>query len=123
MKNYLLICVVLFFGLLVVTKDASACAQHEPTHSISSCCDQTDKTEEHNCCQTETSSDQDYSRHCDGKCNGTSCQQSSLKFQLFFAITKMYQWSCFPNVKSSFYSDDNRTISGFISIWLPPKIG
>jgi len=123
MKKYMFICFTLLFGLLTLTKSVSACEQHDPVHTHPSCCDQGHEDKTHDCCQTETSSEQDYEKHCDGQCKGAICQQSSIKFQLFFTLSNVHQWSSNPNGKVSFYANDNRITPGFLSIWLLPKIG
>lgn len=122
MKKYIVIFLTLLFSLIALTKSAQACEQNEPIHT-SSCYNQQHPTEKHNCCQSEKSPKHDHKEHADGKCNKCSCQQISSKLQLFFGTEKISDLSHIL-IEKSIYSNYNcQAVSGFVSIWLLPKIG
>lgn len=123
MRKSLVICLTLLFSLLSLTKVVFACEQSKPITNTHSCCDREENTTEHNCCQSEDSPKHEHKDHCDGKCKGASCQQNSPKFQLFIVVQKPYECQFFLDKKGFFYDKDNNVLSGFSSIWLPPKIG
>lgn len=79
-------------------------------------------TKKKDCCDKENGQCTKDGKNCDGKCGNSACHcpSNSISFTIpFFAqLTKV---KVIPS-KSNFYYQEIYYSSGFLSIWLPPKI-
>ena len=111
----------LFVGMFFVPTAAFACA----STATKSCCkaESTKKTEKKSCCDASDSKKE--TKNCGGKCGHANCTSaSSVNFSVITTFDYFFKKFSidFYSKKSIFYTSKTFISSGFISVWLPPKI-
>ena len=91
------------------------------------CCkkNKSGKIERKDCCKNHKSKNSKNKDGCGGKCNHPSCRYLGVHFafNLHFP-TELKTKTCFSKSKKvKFYFQEAYCSSGFLYVWLPPKIG
>ena len=123
MKIFYYIAFLILTGFFLIP-DQSYAFGTESEKIETSCHKQSDsEKEENDCCNTEKGQYGKHGKDCDGKCGNSNCHcpSSSISFTIpFFA--QLSQTKIIVS-KPKFYYQRAYYSSGFLSIWLPPKIG
>jgi len=123
MIRFIYIALLTLIGFLLTPTDIYACGS-KSENIENNCTKQSDtEAEKKECCDTEKEQCNKHGKDCDGKCGNSNCHCPSnhTNFTIPFLI-KFSGIKLIPN-KPNFYYQDSFYSSGFISIWLPPKIG
>ena len=125
LSKYIIVFIFMGLGLLLVPGITYACAKKTVYHKQASCSKDDSKNEEQkDCCNTDSAKTDGHEQDCKDTCNHSSCRCStpstSLGLDTFnefctashFTETRKQKF-CF---RETYYS------SGYLSIWLPPKI-
>lgn len=112
--------VMLFLGCFLLPSTSYGCG----TKSEKSCCKKeiTKASKEKGCCKSNSSRQKN--NPCNGKCRHSNCTTSAVNYSLisFFEIEFKNNNFEFISKKQKFYHSETYISSGFISVWLPPKI-
>ena len=123
MTRFICIALLTLIGFLLTPTDIYACGS-KSENIENNCSKQSDtEAEKKECCDTEKGQCNKHGKDCDGKCGNSNCHcpTNHTNFTIPFLIK-------FSGIKlilnmPNFYYQDSFYSSGFISIWLPPKIG
>ena len=82
------------------------------------------KTKKACCCNKYRSNLKNKNKGCGGNCNKTLCHCPSMQFLFTIQNVPEFKSNLISNntSKQKFNHNENRLSSGFVSIWLPPKI-
>lgn len=110
----------LTIGFLLISNGNYACGMK----SGSSCCksETTSKTEKKECCKEKKSNEKN--KPCGGKCGHSNCTTSSISFSSVLNNDVIFNENTlvFSIEKQKFYHYETTISSGFLSLWLIPKI-
>ncbi|MBS4042017.1 MAG: hypothetical protein KGZ81_15625 [Flavobacteriales bacterium] len=123
MTRFIYIALITLIGFFLTPTDIYACGS-KSENIENNCSKQTDtKAVKKGCCDTEKGRCSKHGKDCDGKCGNPNCHCPSnhTNFTIPFLV-KFSGIKLIPN-KPNFYYQDSFYSSGFLSIWLPPKIG
>jgi hypothetical protein len=123
MKRFYYIAFLILTGFFLTPMQSYACGTD--SEKIETSCDkQSDSdVEKEHCCNTEKGQCGEHRKDCDGNCGNPDCHcpASCTNFTIpFFA--QLSQTKIIVS-KPKFYYQEAYYSSGFLSIWLPPKIG
>lgn len=120
-KQFHILILLLILGFFLAPTLSYSCE----TNTEKSCCkkENTSKTEKKDCCHKKDSKEKDDA--CGGKCGQPNCTTSTVTFSLITCneiefITNIY--FDLTVKKSKFHYTKALILSGFTSIWQPPKI-
>jgi hypothetical protein len=123
MTRFIYIALLTLIGFFLTPTDIYACGSKSET--VENTCSNQSQTEQEkkDCCDTEKGQCGKHGKDCDGKCGNPDCHcpTSHTNFTIPFLI-KFSGIKLILN-KPIFYYQDSFYSSGFLSIWLPPKIG
>ena len=124
MKKIYYIAILILAGFFLTPVESYACStKSENTETFSRI--QLDSTiEKKDCCGKETTQCGKQGKDCEENCDNSDCHcpTSSSNFTIpFFA--QLLQTKVILSKKLKFYFQEAYYSSGFLSIWLPPKIG
>ena len=118
-KKYFIFSFILLVGLLFTPTNTFSCG----TKSVAiqkSCCknNKSDKK----CCSENKSGNKE--KGCKGKCGHSGCSTTSAQSSMTFSTTLEFELKTIDlySKKSSFLYTNNNLSSGFVSLWLIPKI-
>lgn len=120
-KVYILLIVMI--GFFLAPSFAYACGKAAGRQKA--CCREASQSEAagKDCCKKDRPSKHKCGEDCSGKCKDTSCNCSTPKTNVVFPALKSIQYyPLFCAAKQSFTDAESYTLSGFCSVWLPPKI-
>jgi hypothetical protein len=83
--------------------------------------DNTEKSIKKNCCKTNSCEVEKYSKKCDGKC-ACECSTSNPSLNLLLPVSLNYHIPFKIAEQKQFALNQANYSSGFLSVWLPPKI-
>lgn len=123
MTRFFYIALLALIGFFLTPVQSYACGTE--SEKIETSCDKQSDSDvgKENCCDTEKVLCGAHGKDCDGKCGDSNCHcpSSSISFTIpFFA--QLSQTKIIVS-KPKFYYQEAYYSSGFLSIWLPPKIG
>ncbi|MBK6611133.1 MAG: hypothetical protein IPI59_00175 [Sphingobacteriales bacterium] len=123
MSRFIYIALLSLIGFCLTPSETYACgSKSENTENTYSKKSDTEK-ENKAFCDTEKGQCNNHGKDCDGKCGNPNCHCPT--YYANFTVPFFVQFSGIklnPN-KPNFYYQESFYSSGFISIWLPPKIG
>lgn len=124
-KRFHILLFIFCWGFFGAPSYSLACGKQSCGHEQSYCIiSKMDKTKKVCCCNKNRSNSKKNIRGCGGNCNEPMCQCPSI--QLLFTIQNVLEFksNLIPNntSKQKFNHNETRLTSGFLSIWLPPKI-
>ncbi len=115
----------LLLGFFLTPMQSMACGDNSIS-TEKSCCKSSkkDKSKKKSCCNKHTSNSDKDSKGCDGKCGNSSCHCTNFcqQFAVPFFVTFKPKYFPILSKQKLFSKNDNYYSSGFLSIWLPPKI-
>lgn len=124
-QKFHILFLVLMVGFFATPLFTYACGT-KTTKTEKSCCNKqkASKAEKKDCCNQADTKNHEDSNGCNGKCKNPSCSCPTVCFYCTIpahveANTKNYFADC---ERLKFHLNENNTSSGFLSIWLPPKI-
>ncbi|MGJ7029557.1 ABC-type nickel/cobalt efflux system permease component RcnA [Niabella hirudinis] len=115
-------------GLFAIPKESYSCSKSKAIKTAHPTCEkkQVQTTEKKSCCKTETcKKNVNHEGHnCNGGCNHSSCQcsTSTTSVSLPFSVELSAKDLFASSEKKKFSFMKACYSSGFLSIWLPPKI-
>ncbi len=113
-------------GFLLMSKQGYACSKKTNTIEKVICSKQSlNKTENNNCCQIGSCQKNKYHSNCKGVCGHSSCKCSTTisSSSLLIAFELVLGQHFIEIEENKFGYSQAYYSSGFLSIWLPPKIG
>lgn len=117
---------VCFLGFFLIPRQSYACKAQTKVKIEKSCCEvSSDRHHSESTCQEDCCKDKkDDSKDCLGKCDSKSCQTPSQGFSEIPTLFTILQNRFDPEGKKLYalYKQPHYS-SGYLSIWLPPKIG
>jgi hypothetical protein len=123
MTRFLYIALFTLIGFVLTPTDTYACgAKSENTENTFNK-QSNSKMEMKDCCDKEKGQCGKHGKDCDGNCGNpachcpTNCTNFTIPFLAQFSQVKLIL------SKPNFYYQETYYSSGFLSIWLPPKIG
>lgn len=119
------IAVLFCLGFLLMSSQSYACAKKVSAKEFDTCVKSSlKKLEDNRCCQTGTCEKNKHHRNCNGVCGHSTCKCStsisSLNLPIAIELASNYPFSDIE--KKKFGDQNDAGSSGFLSIWLPPKI-
>ncbi len=133
-KKFHILLLLLLIGFFIQPIQAYACGTHS-VKTEKSCCATSkdnvqDNSQEKQCCQKHTSTKNDTEKECDNTCNSNSCHCSTscqsigflsiVEVKIIFFVKNPF--SDLDIEKEKINYNENFLSSGFLSLWLPPKI-
>ncbi|QOI98869.1 MAG: hypothetical protein HRU69_08365 [Flammeovirgaceae bacterium] len=123
MTRFIYIALLSLTGFLLTPPDTYACGSK--SENLENTCTKKSDTQKgkKSCCDTDNVQCNNHGRDCDGKCGNPNCHCPAN--HTYFTIPYFVKFSGFKLIphKPNFYYQDSFYSSGFLSIWLPPKIG
>ncbi len=124
MKRFYYITFLLLIGFFLIPMESYACGTESEKIEIS-CNDQTDsEVEKKESCDKEKEQCDKHEKDCNGKCGNPDCHCPTNCTYFVVSSFAYIQFSQTKMIvsKSKFYYQEAYYPSGFLSIWLPPKI-
>jgi hypothetical protein len=123
MTRFIYISLLTLTGFILTPTATYACGLK--SENIENTCIKQSDTEKENkdCCNTDKEHCDKHGNHCNGNCGNpdchcpTTCTNFTVPFFVQFSQTKIILSKPKFHYQEAFYS------AGFISMWLPPKIG
>lgn len=124
MKRFYYIAFLILTSLFLTPVQSYACGTISEKMETSCCSKQSySEIEKSDCCDTEKGQCGKHGKDCDGKCGNSNCHcPTSCKIFTIPFFAQLSQTKIIVS-KPTFYYQEAYYSSGFISIWLPPKIG
>lgn len=125
MNKYISVVIFLGLGLLLVPSISYACAKKMVQHKQASCSKDNSKNEgQKDCCNTDSGKTDGHQKDCKDNCNHSSCRCSTASSSSGLTTPdEFYAASHFTETKrQKFGFREIYYSSGYLSIWLPPKI-
>ena len=125
LSKHITVFIFLGLGLLLVPGITYACAKEAVSQKHSSCSKDDSKNEaQKDCCSTESGKTDGHKRDCKDTCNHSTCRCSTASTSLGLdTFNEFCTASHFTETeKQKFCFRETSYSSGYLSIWLPPKI-
>ena len=118
-KKYFIISFMLLVGFLLIPTNSVACGS-KSVKTEKSCCKKINSDKK--CCSESKTGSKE--KGCKGKCGHSSCTTASGQSSMTFFNTIAFEIKtiAFSSKESSFTYTNNNLSSGYVSLWLIPKI-
>lgn len=129
MKNFGInigIAALFCLGFLLMSSQSYACSKKGSAKEYNTCVKPSSKkSEDNHCCLKGTCEQNKHHRNCNGVCGHSACKCSTSISSLNLPIAiELASNQHFSEIEKKKFGDQNEAgSSGFLSIWLPPKIG
>lgn len=123
MAKFIYIAFLTLIGLSVAPPEVYACGS-KSKNKETACSHYSETDSENNaCCDTEKGQCNKHGNDCDGKCGNPSCHCPTNHTTFLLPVfIKLSGTKSINNKPNSYYQNSSYS-SGYLSIWLPPKIG
>lgn len=120
MTKHFSILLFIVIGFMFIPSMSSDC---DKSSSEMTCCKGKSKLSE-SCCKDHLDSNQIENHNCKKNCNHSSCNCSSVQSNFALLCIENDKKSTISEIEvQNYHSIETYILSGFHSIWLPPKIG
>ena len=121
MKIQISILLIVLLGFFLIPTQTFACGQSTEKIEKSCCEKETSKSDDKDCCKENSHKDAS-DDGCEGKCKDASCHCPSISISIALPFLSDWKNPTFFGKKHTILYLDTYISSGYLSIWLPPKI-
>jgi hypothetical protein len=114
---------LLLTGLFLTPAQSYACGAESAKTKITCNKKSDSEVEKESCCNTEKKQCDNHGKNCDGECGNTDCHCPTSCTNCIIPIFAQFPLKKLILSKPKFSYQEAFYSSGFLSIWLPPKIG